>query len=69
MVQQAKEAGAQFIISPDMDPAVIRATREAGMVSPHAAALSLETNYNGSLICARSIIRVYHGEAPIYPVK
>ena len=33
MVQQAKEAGAQFIISPDMDPAVIRATREAGMVS------------------------------------
>ena len=39
------------------------------VVSPHAAALSLETNYNGSLICARSIIRVYHGEAPLYPVK
>lgn len=39
------------------------------VVSPHAAALSLETNYNGSLICAQSIIRVYHGEAPLYPVK
>lgn len=33
MVLQAKEAGAKFIISPDTDPAVIRATVEAGLVS------------------------------------
>jgi len=33
MVQMAKEGGAQFIISPEMDPAVIKATVEAGLVS------------------------------------
>ena len=33
MVRQAKEAGAQFIISPDTNPAVIEATVELGMVS------------------------------------
>lgn len=33
MVQMAKEAGAKFIVSPDMDPAVIKATVEADMVS------------------------------------
>ena len=33
MVHMAKEGGAQFIISPDTDAAVIRATVEAGMVS------------------------------------
>ena len=33
MVRMAKEAGAKFIISPDTDEAVIRATVEAGMVS------------------------------------
>ena len=33
MVRLAKHAGAQFIISPDMDPAVIKATVEADMVS------------------------------------
>jgi 2-dehydro-3-deoxyphosphogluconate aldolase/(4S)-4-hydroxy-2-oxoglutarate aldolase len=33
MVAQAKEAGAQFIISPNTDESVIRATVEAGLVS------------------------------------
>ena len=33
MVHMAKEGGAQFIISPDTDPAVIKATVEAGLVS------------------------------------
>ena len=33
LVALAKDAGAQFIVSPDCDPAVIRATVEAGMVS------------------------------------
>ena len=33
MVQLAKEGGAKFIIAPDTDPAVIKATLEAGMVS------------------------------------
>ena len=37
--------------------------------SPHASALSFETNYNGSLICARSIISVYNGGKPVYPVR
>lgn len=33
MVQQAKEVGAKFIISPDTDEAVIKATVAAGLVS------------------------------------
>ena len=33
LVALAKDAGAQFIVSPDCDPAVIRATVDAGMVS------------------------------------
>lgn len=33
LVQMAKEAGAQFIVSPDTNEQVIRATVEAGMVS------------------------------------
>jgi len=33
MVQMAKDGGAQFIISPDTDYAVIKATVEAGLVS------------------------------------
>lgn len=33
MVQQAKDAGAKFIISPDTDEAVIKATAAAGLVS------------------------------------
>lgn len=36
--------------------------------SPHCAALSEETNINGSLICARSILAVMHGGEVEYPV-
>jgi Entner-Doudoroff aldolase len=32
-VRQARTAGAQFIVSPNMDPAVIHETKEQGMVS------------------------------------
>jgi len=32
-VQQVRDAGGQLIVSPNMNPAVIRATAEAGMVS------------------------------------
>jgi len=38
------------------------------VVTPHVSALSYETNYNGSLVCAESIIRVYNGERPLHPV-
>ena len=38
-------------------------------LAPHCAALSYETNYNGGLISARSIINVYNGGSPEYPVK
>lgn len=38
------------------------------VLAPHVSALSYETNYNGSLICAESIIRVHRGEKPMYPV-
>ena len=38
------------------------------VAAPHVSALSRETNYNGSLICAESIIRVARGEKPCYPI-
>ena len=38
------------------------------VVAPHVSALSHETNYNGSLICAESIIRVAKGGKPLYPL-
>ena len=43
-------------------------TLDNTVFAPHVSALSFETNYNGSLICAESIIRVYRGEKPVYPV-
>ena len=33
LVEMAKEAGAEYIVSPDLRPAVIERTRELGMVS------------------------------------
>jgi D-3-phosphoglycerate dehydrogenase len=44
-------------------------TFENAVFSPHVSALSYETNYNGSLICAESIISVYKGGEPVYPVR
>lgn len=38
------------------------------IVTPHTAALSFETNYNGSLICADSIISVANGGEPVIAV-
>lgn len=38
------------------------------VVSPHCAALSYETNYNGGLICAQSILQVADGGKPLYPL-
>ena len=36
--------------------------------APHVAALTYETNYNGGLICARSIIAVQEGGEVLYPL-
>ncbi len=44
-------------------------TLENAIFTPHVSALSHETNYNGSIICARSIINVYEGGEPVYPVR
>lgn len=38
------------------------------VLSPHAAASTVETNRNGSLTCARSILQVWQGGDPVYPV-
>lgn len=38
------------------------------LLAPHVAALSVETNYNAGMTCAESVIRVYEGGAPLYPV-
>lgn len=43
-------------------------TLDNAVFAPHVSALSFETNYNGSIICAESIIRVHRGEKPVYPV-
>ena len=45
MVRQAKEAGAQFIVSPNTDDEVIRATVEAEMVSIPGALTPTEIKY------------------------
>ena len=41
---------------------------EGTALAPHAAALSYETNYNGGIICAQSVIDVYNGGKPVYPL-
>ncbi len=41
---------------------------ENTVLAPHVSALTFETNYNGGLICAESIIRVAQGQKPIYPL-
>ena len=38
------------------------------VVAPHAAALSYETNYNGGVISAKSIINVANGGKPLFPL-
>lgn len=51
LVELAAEAGAKYIISPDMNPAVIRRTRELGLVSmPGAMTPSevMQAHWNGA---------------------
>ncbi len=38
------------------------------VLAPHVAALTEETNYNAGITCAESVIRVFNGGAPVYPV-
>ena len=44
LVEMAKEAGAEYIVSPDLRPAVIERTRELGMVSLPGALTPTEIN-------------------------
>ena len=37
-------------------------------LAPHVSALTYETNYNGGIICAQSIINVAEGGKPLYPL-
>lgn len=41
---------------------------ENDVLAPHVSALSYETNYNGGIICAQSIVRVHDGGKPLYPL-
>ncbi|MBQ8080750.1 MAG: bifunctional 4-hydroxy-2-oxoglutarate aldolase/2-dehydro-3-deoxy-phosphogluconate aldolase [Clostridia bacterium] len=57
MVIQAKEAGAQFIVSPNTDEAVIRATVAAGMVSIPGALTPTEIKFAHD--CGGDFIKVF----------
>ncbi|MBR4291119.1 MAG: phosphoglycerate dehydrogenase [Oscillospiraceae bacterium] len=37
-------------------------------LAPHVSALTYETNYNGGIICAQSIVNVAEGGKPLYPL-
>lgn len=39
------------------------------VVSPHTAASTFETSYDGGLVCAQSIIQVYNNGNPVYPIR
>lgn len=39
------------------------------VLAPHASALTYETNYNGGVIAARSILEVLSGGKPLYPIN
>ena len=57
MVQLAKEAGARFVISPDMDPAVIKATVEADMVS--IPGVLTPTEMKQAHVCGADFVKVF----------
>lgn len=57
MVQLARDAGAKFIISPDMDPAVIKATVEAGMVS--IPGVLTPTEIKQAHVCGADFVKVF----------
>lgn len=41
---------------------------ENTVLAPHVSALTQETNYNGGIISAQSILAVYNGGKPLHPV-
>ena len=57
MVQLAKEAGARFVISPDMDPAVIKATVAADMVS--IPGVLTPTEMKQAHVCGADFVKVF----------
>lgn len=44
-------------------------TLSNNVLAPHVSASTLETNYNGGIICAQSIIDVAQGGTPLYPLR
>ena len=70
MVQLAKEAGARFVISPDMDPAVIQ---ERGRQVAAEWARAMEDGKNGTVrdfVAVGDVeIRAIGGESPFWTVK
>ena len=61
MVEMAKEAGAKFIISPDTNEAVIKATVAAGMVSVPGALTPTEVAYAHS--CGADFVKLFPANA------
>lgn len=57
MVQMAHEGGAKFIISPDMDPEVVKATVAAGMVSIPGALTPTEIKQ--AHVCGADFVKVF----------
>lgn len=73
-VKAALEAGALGYFASDVfEKEPVREScclleEENTLLTPHTAALTYETNYNGGLICSESIINVFHGKDPVFPV-
>lgn len=44
-------------------------TLSNNVLAPHVSASTFETNYNGGIICAQSVISVAQGGAPLYPLR
>lgn len=44
-------------------------TLSNNVLAPHVSASTFETNYNGGIICAQSVIRVAQGGVPLYPLR
>lgn len=41
---------------------------ESCVLAPHVSALSIETNYAAGITCAQSILQVFDGGKPVYPL-
>ena len=61
MVEMAKEAGAQFIVSPDTNESVIKATVAAGMVSVPGALTPTEIAYAHN--CGADFVKLFPANA------